>query len=308
MDKSIKILQICLLIVLLIILFGILMWGLNKNNFTFGSETKQVKNETISLENIEQINFNTKSNDVKVYVSNTNELRVVQYSGKKAKEKDLFTYKKEGNTLTIKGNYREFCIGFCFDIGTRYEIYLPNTYTKNLSINEISGDITVGEQDINLNSLSLKTTSGDIEINNNIKANNITIDTKSGEIKTNNLKANKIDIQSISGDLYLESLVSKDIYMRTISGEVEVNQTIGKLDIKTTSGDIEIDHFTIKNNSKITSISGDVNVSLNQDSHCNIIESSVSGDKSLPNNSSLDGKGTYKLEINTTSGDIEVNN
>ncbi len=308
MDKSIKILQICLLIVLLIILFGILMWGLNKNNFTFGSETKQVKNETISLENIDQINFNTKSSDVQVYVSNTKELRIVQYSAKKAKEKDLFTYKKEGSTLTIEDNHNYFCIGFCFNVDTRYEIYLPKTYTKNLNINEISGDITIEELDLSLNSLSLKTTSGDIEINNNVTANNLTIDTKSGEIKTNNIKSNKTDIQSISGDLYLESLVSKDIYLHTISGEVEVNKIEGKLEIKTTSGDIEIDHFSIRNNSKITSISGDVDLNLSKDSHCNVIESSVSGDKHLPHNSSLVGKGTYKLEINTTSGDIEVNN
>ena len=306
MDKTIKILQICLLIVLLVILFGILMWGLNKDNYSFNKETKQVKNETISLENIDQINFSTKSNDVEIYVSNTNELRVVQYSSKKTKEKDLFTYKKEANTLTLKDNYNDFCIGFCFNVGTRYEIYLPNTYTKNLTINEISGDITINELDINLNNLSLNTTSGDIEINNNIKANNIRIDTKSGEIQTNNIEANNANIESISGDLYLKSLTSKDIYMHTISGEVEVNKIVGKLDIKTTSGDIEIDNFTIKGNSKINSTSGEINVNLNKNSHCNVLLNSVSGDKNLPNNSSLVGKGTYKLEINTTSGDIEV--
>lgn len=308
MDKTIKILQICLLIVLLLMLFGILMWGLSKDNFSFSGETKQVKNEKFSIENIDQININTKSNDVKIYVSNTNELRVVQYSSKKVKEKDLFTYKKENNTLTIEDNHHYFCIGFCFIADARYEIYLPSTYTKNLNINEISGDITIDELDIKLNSLSLKTTSGDIEINNNIKTNNIKIDTKSGEIQTNNISANNTNIESISGDLYLKSLISKDIYLHTISGEVEVNKITGKLDIKTTSGDIEIDHFTIKSNSKITSISGDVDVNLSNDSHCNVLLSSVSGDKILPNNSSLVGKGTYKLEINTTSGDIEVNN
>ena len=307
MDKMVKILQICLLIVLLVLLFGILMWGMNKDKFTFNSETKQVKNETISLENIDQINFSTKSNDVEVYVSNTNELRVVQYSSKKTKEKDLFTLKKENNTLKIEDNYNDFCVGFCFNVGARYEIYLPNTYTKNLSINEISGDITIDELDINLNNLTLNTTSGDIEIKSNIKANNIKIDTKSGEIQTNNLSANNINIQSISGDLYLESLTGKDIYLHTISGEVEVNKAVGKLDIKTTSGDIEIEHFTIKDNSKIASTSGEINVNLNHDSHCNVLLNSVSGDKNLPNNSSLVGKGTYKLEINTTSGDIEVN-
>lgn len=306
MDKSVKILQLCLLIILLIILSGILFWGMNKDKFNFNTETTQVKNEKISLENIEQINFSTKSNDVKIYSSNTNELRVVQYSGKKTKEKDLFTLKKENKTLTIEDNYNEFCVGFCFNIGTRYEIYLPNTYTGNLSINEISGDITIDENDINLNNMSLKTTSGDIEINSNIKANNIKIDTKSGEINTNNIDANKIDIQSISGDLNLESLISKNIYLHTISGEVEVNNLIGKLEVKTTSGDIDISHFLIKDNSKVVSTSGDVEIKLNHESHCNVIENSVSGDKKLPSGSSLVGKGTHKLEINTTSGDIEV--
>lgn len=308
MDKSVKILQLCLLIVLLLILFGILMWGINKDKVMFNSETKQVKNETISLENIDQINFNTKSNDVKIISSNTNELRVVQYSSKKTKEKDLFTYKKEDNNLSIEDNYSDFCVGFCFNVGARYEIYIPSTYTKNLNINEISGDIKVEEHDINLNNLSLKTTSGDIEINNNITANTLTVDTKSGEIQMANIKANKANIQSISGDLYLASIISKDIYMHTISGEVEVSNLIGKLDIKTTSGDIEINRFSIKGNSKIASTSGDVDVILNNDSPCNVIMNSVSGDKNLPNNSSLVGKGTYKLEIQTTSGDIEVNN
>lgn len=308
MEKTIKLLQICLLMFLLTILFGILMWGMNKEKFTFNTETKQVKNQTISLENIDQINFSTKINDVKIIPSNINELRVVQYSSKKTKEKNLFTYKKQNNTLTIEDNYNEFCIGFCFNINARYEIYLPYTYTKDLNISGISNDIVIEQGDIKLNNLSLKTTSGDIKINSNAKAHSITLDTKSGEIKSSHLKANNIKIQSISGDLNLETLISKDIYMHTISGEIEVNNLTGKLDIKTTSGDIEIDHFTIKDNSKISSTSGDIEIKLNPDSHCNVIENSVSGDKKLPNNSSLVGQGTYKLEINTTSGDIEVNN
>lgn len=303
MNKMLKIVQICLLTILLMLLTGILFWGLNKNaSFSMFDTAKEVKKETVTLENIDEIIFNFKSSDVKIYPSDINELKIVKYARKK--EKNLFNVKKNQNTLTVEDKSDDFCIGFCFNNSARYEIYLPKTYKGNLNVNEVSGDIELKAE--KLNNIKLKTISGDIDIIS-LSANSLISNTKSGEINIGNITSNNADIRAVSGDIDIKNLILNHVKINSISGDISINKLKGKIEFSTTSGDIYINDFKITEASKISSVSGDVEVNLNKSSNCNVILESISGDKNLPNNSSLVGNGKYKFQIKTTSGDIDVN-
>jgi len=176
MNKILKIVQVFLLTILLMLLTGILFWGLNKNiNFSMFGKIKEVKKQTVTLENINEIMFNFRSSDVKIYPSDINELKIVKYARKNDKGKNLFNVKKDQNTLTLEDKSNDFCIGFCFNIDTRYEIYLPKTYNGNLIVNQGSGDIELKVE--KLNNIELKTIRGDIDIIN-LSANSLISNTK----------------------------------------------------------------------------------------------------------------------------------
>jgi len=87
-----------------------------------------------------------------------------------------------------------------------------------------------------------------------------------------------------------------------VSGSVEVNGLTSYINFKTTSGDYELFNINLDMNSKLSSISGDVEINGINSVYVNT--STVRGDIEV---NSSDRKSDIELSIKTTSGDIEVN-
>ena len=110
-----------------------------------------------------------------------------------------------------------------------------------------------------------------------------------------------VNINLVSGDINLKD--SLDTIIKTTSGDVDINSVNSKLTIEVISGDININKVNLTKTSTIKTISGDVTIGTTNriyvDAH------TVSGDIKVNTN---DRKSDYELKINTTSGDIRVNN
>lgn len=270
-----------ILIIVILALIGVIIWGIKSGNgFTFFEKPVIIYDNT--FEKIASINVDVTSYDVELKESN-NDIIKVEISGSK-KNQDKFHVEEENGNLTINENGSSVCIGFCLD-GT-ITIYLPNqdiTYHHKSS----SGNIY---SDIDLRSVVINTTSGDITLKN---INDGTISSTSGNINVAN--ANKLNVSATSGDISLDE--TKNIIANTKSGNIEVRSITSKMDITTTSGDINISSLSIKEDSKAEAKSGNINIKLDKDVF--IDATTRSGNIDIDNTNT-----NPTLIIKTTSGDI----
>ena len=270
-----------ILIIVILALIGVIIWGIKSGNgFTFFEKPVIIYDNT--FEKIASINVDVTSYDVELKESNNDTIKV-EISGSK-KNQDKFHVEEENGNLTINENGSSVCIDFCLD-GT-ITIYLPNqdiTYHHKSS----SGNIY---SDIDLRSVVINTTSGDITLKN---INDGTVSSTSGNINIRN--ANKLNVSATSGDISLDE--PKNIIANTQSGNIEVRSITSKMDVTTTSGDINISSLSIKEDSKAEARSGNIDIKLDKDVF--IDATTRSGNIDIDNTNT-----NPTLIIKTTSGDI----
>lgn len=275
--------KICLgiLIIVILALIGVIIWGIKSGNgFTFFEKPVIIYDNT--FEKIASINVDVTSYDVELKESNNDTIKV-EISGSE-KNKDKFNVEEENGNLTISESGSSVCIGFCLD-GT-ITIYLPNqdiTYHHKSS----SGNIY---SDIDLRSVVINTTSGDVTLKN---INDGTVSSTSGNINIRN--ANKLNVSATSGDISLDE--PKNLVANTQSGNIKARSITSKMDITTTSGDINISSLSIKEDSKVEARSGNINIKLDKDVF--IDATTRSGNIDIDNTNT-----NPTLIIKTTSGDI----
>ena len=270
-----------LLIIVIIALIGVIIWGITSGNgFPFSEEPVVIYDN--AFEGLESINVDVASYDVEIKESNNDAVQV-EISGSE-KNKDKFNVEEENGNLTISESGSSVCIGFCLD--GAITIYLPKqdiTYTHKSSSGSLNSDIDLGNVDIN-------TTSGDITLKS---INDGTISSTSGNINVAN--ANKLNASATSGDISLDEV--RDIVITSKSGNVEVKSITLKMDITTTSGDIDILSLSIEEDSKAEARSGNIDIKLDKDVF--IDATTRSGDIDIDNTNA-----SPILTIKTTSGDI----
>ena len=270
-----------ILIIVILALIGVIIWGIKSGNgFTFFEKPVIIYDNT--FEKIASINVDVTSYDVELKESNNDTIKV-EISGSK-KNQDKFHIEEENGNLTINENGSSVCIGFCLD-GT-ITIYLPNqdiAYHHKSSSGNIYSDIDLG-------SVVINTTSGDITLKN---INDGTVSSTSGNI--NVVNANKLNVSATSGDISLDE--PKNIIANTQSGNIKVRSITSKMDITTTSGDINISSLSIKEDSKAEAKSGNIDIKLDKDVF--IDATTRSGNIDIDNTNT-----NPTLIIKTTSGDI----
>lgn len=310
---------IVLIIILIIMIAGlskVLMFAINHNDWNwfmhFGSSEnvrKQEnirKEEKIAIDDVKKLNLEFKSSDLNVFFTEESDIRVVQYSYKELREDQLFMVDKSNSTIEIKESNKPqffiFYIGFMEQIS--YDVYIPKTYEKSLEIKSVSGDIEVNES-LKFEDLTISSTSGDVKMGN-IEAKNIKIETISGDIKLQDIKSDNLKLKAVSGDIKALSAIG-NIEAKTTSGEIEFYKIDGKIDATSVSGNIKSEDFKITGDSRVKTTSGDVKMYLNQESNCEIQTKTTSGNVTLPNRRNVMGVEPYvELNIQTVSGNIRL--
>ena len=184
------------------------------------------------------------------------------------------------------------CIGFCFN-NRKTILYLPKEYSKSIVIDTASGDINI--DNFSLATIDVSTASGEVDV---IGAKEGDVSTVSGEVNLRDIPLLKV--KTISGDIEIYNVVSLE--GSSVSGEVNVTSLKSYINFKTTSGDYELNDIHLDRNSKISSISGEVQIDGLNLVYVNT--STISGEVQI---GSSDRKSEIELSIKTTSGDIEVN-
>ena len=178
---------------------------------------------------------------------------------------------------------------------TDVEVSLPDKIWEFVRINTINGDVEL-EDMLEANDLSIQTASGDINANHTC-CPQITFKSISGDIEGEDLAGNVI-AESKSGDITLSGAFV-EVKANTISGDVDISGTAGTVHCSSMSGDINVSGTVdIVHGS---SMSGDVDIetdSLPSD----LKAGSKSGDccVRIP-----DGQG-FTVNLHTVSGDLNT--
>ena len=285
-NKALIITNIILLCCMIIGLLIFMIWGIGSKHSFWEFKNELLFTKTYNIEDISKIKTDLKSYDIEFKAANDNNFKVEVYGNEK--NKDNVKININNNTLNIDQKGSSICFGFCYSDNV-VVIYVPESFNKELDIHTISGDIDVYVDTLKVN---LKTTSGDIKMQNVEYAS---INTTSGNVKLE--EAKEANINTVSGDVRVSS--SENIDIKTTSGDITILEVTKRIYLNSTSGDVTVQDFTINSDSKVHTVSGEVNINLRNEA--NISAETRSGDKDIKNTN-----GEFKLDIKTTSGDVTV--
>ena len=187
-----------------------------------------------------------------------------------------------------------------------------SNFFQTLGCPDIS--LYVGIKD-SIRKASVRTMSGEVTANE-IDVEQLTINSMSGDINVEDCSITTMELSTMSGDIDVSLDEGSAATVSSISGDIGFSGSCESIHAKTTSGDIS---FTIDNeNSDITasSVSGDIDVELSNDSGYVANVKSTAGainlscgdeDKEITRSGSyIMGDGGAKLSLSSISGDIDV--
>lgn len=313
MNKGLTITLIILLSILLFALVGVMIFLFNGkisfDGFRIASGYSEKLVEEKEINNILNLDINTDVADVIIEEKEISNIKVELYSEKEP-EYEITETVSSINIVLKQKIKMQFGL---FNKSPRVVVYVPNSYNKDIDIKATTGDVKIGN--LPESNLKVKASTGDVKAK---KLNKADINVTTGDIKIDDLKSLKSD--SSTGDIKVVS--ANTIKSTTTTGDIKVEDFVGSIEAKTTTGDIKIgdvnksvvlstntgdvviDKATIKENSNITTGTGDVRIS--SVSGCYVDGNTKIGDKNI-NNSDSDRKSDIILNIKTRVGDINVN-
>ena len=191
------------------------------------------------------------------------------------------------------------------DVSTQSgDMYISGLVSPQLTLRaaSVSGDISVSE--LKIAETQLTTTSGNIFASTS-RGGTVTAATTSGYVSAYDVKAESVSLSSVSGSLSMRNAeLTGTLTLHSTSGYIDLDDVAAdSIAADTTSGDLELDEVDTQNLT-FTSTSGDISGELLHADEFGGSIRTTSGDISgiRPNS-----EGTRTLNIETVSGDIELN-
>ncbi len=261
-------------------------------NYTYANADKYEAGDQTFTEDIDTINIDYRSGEVKLTSDSKSKIFVKETSNKTLDESHMVHTWVDGSTLYVK---------FCES-------------TNNINFSNMHKELEVIiPEDLKLEDLKIEVSSADTDIQ--CEAKNIEIDASSGDITlTQSGNSDSISIDTSSGKIDATVENVETMKNEASSGNIKVTgDFIKNLTSNTSSGNAEYSLKTAPENSDISASSGTVNVNLPADSDLKASLDVSSGkiNYDLPftkdDNSYVCGKGTNKMSIDTSSGNININ-
>lgn len=217
---------------------------------------------------------------------------------------------------------------------TSGDLRIEDVTSKKLYGRTQSGDVEISNIAMAVNEnteIEMQTTSGDLETRD-LSAARVRLQTTSGDVSAERLKAGQLKVQTASGEQDLEDIVCDKADLRTGSGdieatgiqgdeltamagsgEVELQADMGAFNVKTGSGDIDMEVSARAREIRITAGSGDVCLDMSRIQGASIVSRTGSGDMNI-RGYEVSGRsyniayndGACQVNIITGSGDINV--
>jgi len=306
------------LVVAGIIIFGAVM-SILKWDFLKLSTAKYERNSYEIAESFHNISINTDTADVAFLLSEDGQCKVVCHENEK--EKHQVTVQNDTLVINNTNNkkwYDHIHIGINFET-TKITVYLPASEYRSLNIKESTGDVEISEnfkfENIDIiastgdiknfasvsDSLKIKTSTGKINVSG-ISAGSIDLSVTTGNIEASDIKCEgDVNIKVSTGKTKLTNVECENIISNGTTGDIILNNVIS-------SGKISIERDTgdLKFDScdakeiRVVTDTGDVKGSLLSEKV--FVVHTDTGRKDVPKTTS-----GGICEITTDTGDIIIN-
>lgn len=315
--KKTAVITACIMTGLGVLIFISVMIGIN---FDF-TKLSTVKTERITYtieEDFDSIHIDCMESDVKFVKSDSDECVVECVQEEHVSHEAAV---KDGTLNISRIDEREghkyFMIMFNFE-KTGITVHLPEDEYEKLWVKTLSGDVAVPEG-FTFTDAEVYCTSGDIVFLADVHAN-LTAESVSGDFRMMNPDAENISVKSTSGDVEISSVKAKDkLNIETVSGDMDLtNAETGILSASSTSGDMDFSDVIAESDFHAQTTSGDIEVNKCDGSYLYLKSTSgdvsgtllsdkmfsvhtTSGNVNVP-----DDRGSEKCEIITTSGNVKI--
>ena len=138
-------------------------------------------------------------------------------------------------------------------------VYLPAEEYASLQVRTTTGDITLAQEPVFLETL-LRTNTGDISC---VGVSSDTLDcmTSTGDISVQNSAPNMLKLQSNTGDFKVSTVAGDEVHMTTNTGEVDAeNVNVLMFTCQTETGDVELEQVLAEDYLQIRTDTGDVQI------------------------------------------------
>lgn len=262
----------------------------------------------------ESISINTETSDIRFALSEDGKCRVVCCEQKHVKHEASV----QGNTLIItEKDSRKWYEHIDFNIGSsEITVYLPKTQFSSLSIRESTGDIEI-PGDFSFGEAQISISTGDINFYAST-ATEANIKTSTGDIQLNNLTADTLDLSCTTGNITVSGVtVTNDIRAKVSTGDVIIkSSTCMNLTSNGSTGSLTLKNVIVAEKLTAKRSTGDVKLSASDAAEICIktstgnvsgsllsekvfITKTNTGDVNVPK--SISGG---RCEITTSTGDI----
>ena len=254
--------RIALIVAAALILFGGILLAVGLS-FAEDStlDSKLIRKEITIQESFDTIAIDTEDCDVKfAMLSGQDDCMVEIRAYKNVKH----TAAVEDGTLKIKMIDKRRWIDYVgvFGMSEQMEmtVYLPVAEYNALQVRTASGDITLGQQPVFLET-QLRTNTGDISCVTGVGGDLLDCMTSTGDICIQNSTAKQIKLQSDTGDFQMSVVAGDEIQLKTDTGDVEAQNVNAQMfTCQTDTGDVELEQVQAAEYLKIFTNTGDVGV------------------------------------------------
>lgn len=285
--------KIVLFSIILSILAVLTGCGITYGGIELGDEITLT--ETLVYDDVENIKIDVSSANVTVIKEEREDI----YVEFKTYENGQKLRTKEGSKTAIE-TYTEKKISFNgFNTDYRLTVYVPEEYKNDMDFELSSGNITLN--DFALNNVDIEMSSGNVNFEN-IVTNNMQVSLSSGNVHFDKVMVEALNVSMSSGNVDLLDFTGA-IKGTSSSGSflVRYKDQMDNLDFEATSGSIEVDYNNVPVDATfdLRKSSGDFDINMDLDDY----RSANDGDEI----SGVSGEGTYEVNLEITSGDIEIN-
>lgn len=244
--------------------------------------------------------------DISVLPGEGRQIKIEEYYNAELEPDRMMEVSVTNKKLVIRQRLAYGIVGWKGNLGGCVKVYIPAEIYESLK------------------NMEIETTSGDIEISGweecRPSMKEVRLSTTSGEITADYLNAEKVNVSSVSGDIEVQNVTGK-LHASATSGTLDIRQLTGEGELNTVSGEVYVGTDRLAGDLKIGTTSGEVQLTIPQDSSFKLDIDTTSGsiDTFFDNQLSFSKRensasGTvgnspeYQIDINTTSGDVEIQN
>lgn len=297
-----------------IIICGLVLIAVKFDFSAFNTAKYQEKVHDIG-EEFENIVIETDVSDVTFILSDSTESAVECFERENRKHS---VYVKDG-TLYIKETERRWYdnIGIFFGRDESITLRLSKTEFEKLSIETDTGDVNISENFV-FDNIDIESDTGDIKVF--AKAEKISVSTDTGDIFAEKLDVNSLSVDTDTGNINIYNAnIAGKLGVETDTGKIHIaDVSADNMSVESDTGDVLLEHTEVLGKLNVISDTGDVHFALS-DADTIYVRTSTgdvtgtllsekiftthtsTGDVRVPN-SRFGGA----CEIKTSTGDIEI--